>query len=102
MLNKWTILGCLAGALNVCDAVGTLLCIANGIGVEANPAMAYLMNISIWLFLAVKIALVPLFIFIGSKAKDSLLSKVVFMSVFLLYFAEVSMQEYFLFSFWLG
>ncbi len=47
------------GVLNAIDAIATVYTINAGLGYEANPIMAFALNISPYFFLFIKLLLIP-------------------------------------------
>lgn len=77
----------LIGCLNICDAVLTAGWMSLGVIEEANPLMAFLLDLDPTLFFAVKSALVPLGCFILWRYRRVTLAKVSIFGLFCVYTA---------------
>lgn len=86
-MRKWLLLGLLGSALNIFDAFATLFMINNGLGYEANPLMAYLIDRSQLSFLIVKSLIAPTFIWLGTQCLNSQTAKFLLSLTILIYFA---------------
>ncbi len=100
MINKWLGAGLLLWALNLCDALFTNQCISLGLATEANPIMAFLMGVSIYVFFAFKISLLPVAVWLGILAKSSKLLQFGLMGLISIYGLIVTIQLSYLIPFY--
>ena len=68
----------MANIFNLIDAMFTLIVISFGLGIEANPFMAYIIDISPIAFLAVKIipmCIITMWIYIRNREKETMFGR---------------------------
>lgn len=86
--------------LNTYDAFSTYIMVKSGVIEEANPVMAYWIDVNPWVFFIVKcLFLVPLCLILLFKNKENNLSKLGVIVLFILFTAVTMMHNYILYHY---
>jgi len=79
---------------NLIDAIATSVWVGSNIASELNPLMGGMIEISLSLFLVVKLLIVNLSIYVLWRFKDRVLSKILILPVFVIYVYIVILHCY--------